>query len=117
MLTVSIPSTLTLYLEGDLLGSNSAGFTVEDGTPKDFILYGIGEAQTFELKAKSDWYGCIYAPNADITIKAGADVYGSFICQNFVNKPGSLIYYDATLQNPQTTDVGVTFVVDYWQEE
>lgn len=116
-LTISPGSTLTLYLEGNLLAGNSAGFTVADGTPKSFILYGIGDPQTIELKAKSSWYGCIYAPNADVTIKSAADVYGSFVCQNFENKPGSMIYYDTTLQNPSTMDVGVTFVVDYWYEE
>jgi len=116
-LTITPGSSLTLYMEGDLLAGNSSGFTVADETPRSFILYGIGDYQTIELKAKSSWYGCIYAPNADITIKSGADVYGSFVGKNFENKPGSTIYYDATLQNPSTTDVGVSFIVDYWQEQ
>lgn len=117
-LKIKSGSSLILYLEGNLNASNSAGFYVVDEDPSNFVLYGIGdEDQTIDLKAKTTWYGCIYAPNADISIKAGAEIYGSFICANFDSKPGGYIYYDTALQNPSTTDIGVSFVVDYWQEE
>jgi len=71
----------------------------------------------FDLKAKSSWYGAIYAPNADISIKAGADLYGSFIGSSFENKAGGFIWYDAALQNVSTTDIGVAFIVERWHEE
>jgi len=110
-------SSVTIYLDGDLTAGNSSGITNETQTPSNFALYGTGDDQRFELKAKSDWFGVIYAPNAEITIKAGANIFGAFVSADFEMKAGGYIYYDAALQNVTTTDVGVSFVVDRWQEE
>jgi hypothetical protein len=109
-------STLTLYLEGDLSAGNSSGVNNETQDPAAFVLYGTGEDQTFELKAKTEWYGAIYAPNADVTIKAGSTIAGAFVCSNFSSTGGSLILYDEALRDVTTTDVGVLFVVDRWFE-
>lgn len=110
-------SSLTVYLDGNLTAGNSSGITNETQIPSNFALYGTGEDQRFELKAKSDWFGVIYAPNAKITIKAGANIFGAFVSADFECKAGGYIYYDAALQNVSTTDIGVMFVVDRWQEE
>jgi len=72
-------SSLTVYLDGNFTAGNSSGITNETQVPSTFALYGTGESQKFELKAKSDWFGVIYAPNAEITIKAGANTYGAFV--------------------------------------
>ena len=62
--------------------------------------------------------GLIYTPNAEITIKAGANIFGAFVSADFECKSGSAIYYDAALQNVSTTDVGVMFfIVDRCYEE
>jgi len=109
-------TSLAIYLDGDLTAGNSAGINNETQDSTNFVLYGTGEDQTFDLKAKSSWYGAIYAPEADISIKAGSDIYGSFIGSSFENKAGGFIFYDAALRNVETTDIGVTFVVERWQE-
>jgi len=116
-ITIKPDSSLTVYLDGDLVAGNSSGINNETEIPKSFLLYGTGEDQTFDLKAKVDWYGAIYAPNADISIKAGADIYGSFIGSEFENKAGGFIWYDAALRNVSETDIGVQFVVERWREE
>jgi len=111
-------TSLVIYLDGDLYARNSAGINnaTEDST--NFVLYGTGEDQIFDLKAKSEWYGAIYAPNADIIIRADADVYGSFVTSNFQTQGGgSHVYYDAALRNVSETDVAVYFAVDRWQEQ
>ena len=111
-------SSLTLYLDGDLTGNNSCGVNNETQDATCFALYGTGEDQDIELRARSDFYGAVYAPNADITIRAGCNVCGSFISESFTTTgTGSLIRYDAALRNVTTTDVGVVFVVQYWSEE
>jgi hypothetical protein len=111
-------SSLALYVEGDLVTGNSSSITNETKEAKNFRLYGIGgEDQKFELKAKTEWYGAVYAPDADITIKAGGDVYGSFICRNFANMNGEFVYYDAALRDAKRDDVGASFVVGRWHEE
>jgi hypothetical protein len=110
-------SSLALYVEGDLITGNSSSITNETKEAKNFRLYGIGEDQKFELKAKSGWYGAVYAPDADITIKAKGEIYGSFICRNFENMNGEFVYYDAALRDVKPDDVGASFTVERWQEE
>jgi hypothetical protein len=115
-LLIKSDSTLTIYLEGDLSAGNSSGINNLNENPTTFVLYGIGEKQTFDLKAKSSWYGAIYAPEADISIKAGADIYGAFIGTSFENKAGGYIYYDSALSDVSETDVAVRYVVERWFE-
>jgi hypothetical protein len=116
-LVIKPNTSVSIYLDGDLTAGNSSGINNETETPANFILYGTGEDQTFDIKAKSEWYGAVYAPNADISIKAGADIYGSFIGASFENKAGGFIWYDAALRDVSTTDVAVGFVVERWREE
>lgn len=116
-LVIKPDTSLTIYLDGDLTAGNSSGINNETQDSTCFILYGTGEDQTFELKAKSDWFGAVYAPNAEISIKSGANIYGAFVSTDFETKAGGFIYYDAALRNVTTTDVGVRFIVERWQEE
>jgi len=108
-------SSLVLYLDGNLIGDNDAGIN-NLNSPANFKLYGTGEEQTIDLKAKSDFYGAVYAPNADITIHSGGDLYGSFIGSSFEMKSDSNFYYDEALLNSSLDDVAVCFVVSNWRE-
>ncbi len=80
-------------------------------------MYGTSETQqTFDIKAKSDWSGTIYAPNADVTLYANGDFYGSSISNNFELKSGGNYHYDEALKEVQVDDLGVRFVVKRWYE-
>jgi Tfp pilus assembly protein PilX len=115
-LQIAPDSSLAIYLEGDLVAGNSAGINNDTALATSFKLYGIGEDQNFDLKAKADWYGAVYAPNADITIKAGANTYGAFIGTSFENKAGGFVMYDSALSDVSETDVAVRYVVERWFE-
>jgi hypothetical protein len=115
-MVVKSGASLTLYLDGDLVADNNAGINNES-TPPNFKLYGTGEDQQFDIKAKSDMLGAIYAPNADITIMAIGDVYGSIIARNFEMKSGGNFYYDEALKEVTVDDEAVRFVVNRWHEE
>ncbi|HUW20855.1 MAG TPA: collagen-binding domain-containing protein [Sedimentisphaerales bacterium] len=115
-LVIKPGTSLTLYLDGDFIANNSCGVNNESEDSTAFTLYGTGVDQTLELKAKTDWYGAVYAPNADVIIKSGAEVYGSFVCASFEAKEGGLIIYDAALRDVNVNDIGAFFVVDRWQE-
>lgn len=108
-------ASLTLYLDGDLVASNTASIN-NLNDPGSFKLYGTGEDQIIDLKAKSDFSGAIYAPNADITLRANGDFYGSFVGANIEQKSDSNFYYDETLAMSNLNDVAVRFVVKYWNE-
>ncbi len=111
-------SSLTIYLDGDLSANNNSGFNNQTQIPSNFRLYGTGsEEQSFVIRAKSDVFGAIYAPNADVTIMAGGDVYGAVVAKSFEMKSNGTFYYDEALSEVNPDDFGVKFVVESWSEE
>ncbi len=116
-IVVSEGASLALYLDGDLLAGNEAGINNKN-IPSKFKLYGTGGAgQELDLKAKGDFFGTVYAPNADVVINAGGDIYGSFVSSSFELKSGGNFYYDETLKNVSVDDTAVRFVLKHWSEQ
>jgi len=111
-------ASLELYLQGDLEAKNNSGFTNETKNPASFVLYGIGsDAQQIDLKAKGEFYGAAYAPNAALTVYAKGDIYGAFAAGSFGVKSKSDIHYDHALGTyPKIDDQGVWFELDWWGE-
>lgn len=110
-------ASLTLYLDSDLVAGNNAGINNKN-PPEKFKLYGTGgEEQQLDLKAKGDFFGAVYAPNADVIINAGGDIYGSFISSSFEMKSGGNFYYDEALRNVSVNDEAVRFVIKRWSEQ
>ena len=77
----------------------------------------IAQLSDPELKAKTDWYGAVYAPEANVTIHADGDIYGSFVGTTFENKAKGRIVYDTALRGVDVTDEDVRFVIDNWFEQ
>jgi len=97
------------------------GSSIGTETPsKDALtiqLYGTGEGeQNFDIKAKNEWTGVIYAPNANIDLYANGDVYGAIVSDSFEFKNGGNYYYDEALREVSLEDEGVYFVVERWYE-
>lgn len=110
--------SLKIYLNGDFLADNSAGINNATNDPKCFMLYGINPvSQTLNLKAKTDAFGAVYAPNANLTVYAGGNLYGSFTARNFELKNPSAFYYDTALHDVLPTDEGAHFIIDRWSED
>jgi len=113
-------SSLKLYVDGDIACDNGSTIGTEDASrnAKTLMLYSTGEGlQDFNLKAKNEWVGVIYAPNADVTLYAGGDLYGASIANNFELKSGGDYHYDRALSNVSPDDEGVRFVFTKWNEK
>ena len=112
-------STLTLYVDGDIVTGNGASIGTENPS-KDAMalqLYGTGPVgQDFDIKAKNEWTGVIYAPNAHIDLHAGGDAYGAIVASSFEFKNGGNYYYDEALRTVSIEDEGVSFVIERWYE-
>jgi choice-of-anchor A domain-containing protein len=112
-------STLTLYVDGDIVTGNGASIGTENPT-KDAMtlqLYGTGGAgQNLDIKAKNEWTGVIYAPNAHIDLYANGDAYGAIVAGSFEFKNGGNYYYDEALREVSIDDEGVSFVIERWYE-
>jgi hypothetical protein len=112
-------ASLTIYLDGDIVSGNGSSIGTENPT-KDALtiqLYGTGEGeQNFDIKAKNEWTGVIYAPNANIDLYAKGDAYGAIVANSFEFKSGGNYYYDEALRTVSLEDEGVSFVVERWYE-
>ncbi len=112
-------SSLTIYIDGDIVTGNGSSIGTENPT-KDAMtlqLYGTGGVgQNLDIKAKNEWTGVIYAPNAHIDLYANGDVYGAIVADSFEFKNGGNYYYDEALRTVSMEDEGVSFVVERWYE-
>ncbi len=109
---------LTIYLDGDWDSDNNSGINNQTELPSTFQLYGTGPmGQTIDIKAKSEFYGVIYAPNADLTMFSGGDIYGSFVTNNFELKNPASCLYDVSLKTITVFDEGARFVINRWNEQ
>ncbi len=118
-LIVKDGSSLTIYIDGDIHCRTKSAINAEypPEEPSKFQIYGTAEVQqSFDIKAKNDWSGTIYAPNADVILYANGDFYGSTVSNSFELKTGGNYYYDEALRKVSMDDLGVRFVVNRWYE-
>ena len=112
-------ATLTIYVDGNITCDNGSGINTE-APPEQastLQLYGTGDEEQFlDVKAKSEWTGTIYAPDAEVVLYAGGDAYGSIVADSFEFKSGGNFYYDEALREVDKNDQGVSFVVTRWNE-
>jgi hypothetical protein len=112
-------ASLTIYADGNIQCANGSDINTENPSEaaSTFQLYATGDGQqSFDLKAKSEFTGIIYAPNADIQLYTGGDAYGSIVANTFEFKSGGNYHYDEALRQVETDDEGVRFVVKRWYE-
>jgi hypothetical protein len=118
-LVVKDGSSLTVYIDGDIHCRTNSAINAEypPEDPSKFQIYGTAEVQqSFDIKAKTNWSGTIYAPNADVILYAKGDFYGSVVSNSFELKAGGNYHYDEALREVSIEDVGVRFVVKRWYE-
>lgn len=112
-------STLTLYVDGNIHCRESSGINPElpSQEASTLLVYATGQnLQTFDLKAKGQWAGVVYAPNADINLYASGDAYGAIVAGKFEFKAGGNYHYDEALRNIDVDDEGVRFVIKRWEQ-
>jgi hypothetical protein len=118
LLDASTNAKLTIYLDGDWDSDNGSGINNETSKPSTFALYGTGPVgQAIDIKAKGEFYGVIYAPDADLTMYSGGNIYGSFITNNFELKNPAEFLYDASLRTITVDQEGARFVINRWNEQ
>ncbi len=110
-------ASLVLYADSHISTDNSAGFVNENSSPKELKIFATGEdPQDFELKAKSNVFGAVYAPNADIELYPNADLYGAIVGNSVAIKSGGTFMYDEALRDVQPGDEGTRFTIERWWE-
>ncbi len=119
-IVVAEGASLTIYSDGNIRCRNGSGINTKNPPEKAETLqiYATGSgAQFFDIKAKSQFTGIIYAPDADVDLYANGNAYGSVVARDFEYKAGGNFYYDEALQKKNTVnDEAVQFVVTRWSE-
>lgn len=111
-----IPSSLDIYLDGNLYGQNAGGINNLSQIPGYFKLLGTGDPyQHWDIKNSRTFYGVYYGPNADIIIRADADIYGSVSGHSYDMRNSGNMHYDVKLADLSPYDIG--FGIDRWWEE
>jgi hypothetical protein len=111
-----IPSSLDIYLDGNLYGQNAGGINNLSQIPGYFKLLGTGDPyQHWDIKNSRTFYGVYYGPNADIIIRADADIYGSVSGHSYDMRNNGNMHYDVELADLSPYDIG--FGIDRWWEE
>jgi len=115
-------ASLELYVGGAIKSGEDSGFN-NQGKPTQLKLWGTANTgkgepyQDWQLNAKSEYFGQVYAPNASIQINAKGDLYGAFTAYSFEMKSGGNIYYDAALRQVDINDQVARFVLLRWRED
>ncbi len=91
-LIVSGPTNI--YLTGDL--DTSGGDVINNSQdPNNLRIFMTGGSAT--ISASIDWYGLLYAPDSEVTIKGSADIYGAIIGQNVDFGGTGDVHFDESL--------------------
>jgi len=117
-LIVKKGTSVKIYMEGNVVCRNNSSISNEGFPDPELLqLFAVGAGEvTFDLKAKSDWCGVVYAPHAQIVLNAKGNCYGAVIGKAFEYKSGGNFYYDVALRDVEADDDNVRFVVKRWLE-
>ncbi len=115
-LGIESDASLVLYLGGDFEGKNSSTVNNETQDPQKLKIYGLDSCEIIRFKNSSDFYGAIYAPNADVLMNNSANIYGSVISKSFEQRNSATFNYDVTLREVSINDEAVFFTITNWHE-
>jgi len=109
-------ASLTLYLGGDFEGKNSSLVNNETQDPQKLRIYGLDSCEHIHFKNSADFYGAIYAPNADVIMHNSGNVYGAVIAKSFEQKNSGTFNYDASLRDVSIDEEAIYFTITNWHE-
>ncbi len=116
-LVVTTGSTLELYIGGNFEGKNDSELQNDTGDAENLKIFGLDTCTSIIMKNSGDFYGAIYAPNADLVLHNGGSVQGSFVGDNFEMKNSGTFIYDCDLGDVGIDDMAASFSVFRWWEE
>lgn len=109
-------ASLTLYLGGNLILKNGGFINNLTKDPKRLKIFGLDSCHSIDFRTACEFYGAIYAPNADVRSHNSVQIYGSIIANTFIQDVSANLWYDASLRDVSYNDIGVRFVIDHWFE-
>ena len=115
-LEILADASLTIYLGGNLYIDNGGALNNLTMDPKQLKIYGLDTCLVIDFKNSGTFYGAIYAPDADIRLHNGVQVYGAMVGKSFTQDVNANFYYDMDLREVDASDIGVHMVIKRWSE-
>jgi Tfp pilus assembly protein PilX len=110
-------ASLIVFLGGNLYVDNSGGINNLTKDPKKLKIYGLDTCTNIDFKNSGIFYGAIYAPDADIHLYNGFNVYGAVVGKSFTQDVNANFYYDMLLREVDISEIGVHMVIKRWSEQ
>ena len=109
-------ASLVVFLGGNLIIDNSGAINNLTMDPKKLKLYGLDTCTDIDFKNSGTFYGAIYAPQADIRLHNGVQVYGAMVGKSFTQDVNANFFYDMSLRVAKPHEIGVHMVIKRWSE-
>jgi hypothetical protein len=94
-------ATLNIYMAGRNTTMTGGGIVNGSGTAASLSYYGMTNNTSIKYSGGADFMGTINAPEADVTISGGANVFGAAIVNTFTSRSaGAGFHYDESLATP-----------------
>jgi hypothetical protein len=113
-ITISPGASLTIYMSGAGFNMGKANIN-SGGLPKNFILYGTSTCTALNFNSGTNFYGAVYAPNANANVSMGGGSFcGAILAKSITANNPFPFYYDESLKNMGTPITG--FKLISWRE-
>ncbi len=110
-------ASLIVFLGGNLYVDNSGTINNLTMDPKKLKIYGLDTCTNIDFKNSGTFYGAIYAPDADIHLYNGFNVYGAVVGKSFTQDVDANFFYDMLLREVDASEIGVHMVIKRWSEQ
>lgn len=109
---VGSSSPTQIVLDGGNFSVDTQGNVNNQGVPKNLTIYSTGSAINFVTQ--TDFYGAIYAPNADVVLTTQGEVFGAISSKTIHCGTQAKLHFDLDLLN--VSPVFESSGVSSWQE-
>jgi hypothetical protein len=110
-------ASLVIYLGGNLIIDNSGAINNLTKDASKLKVFGLNTCSYIDFKNSGNFFGAIYAPNADVRLHNSVQMYGAVTCRSFVQDVNANFYYDMNLREAAPNEIGAHLEIKYWSED
>lgn len=104
---------LTIYMQGSTFDMGGTGVIVDDRDPQSFTYFGLPLNTSIRLGG-SEFFGAIYAPQADLRLEGSGNVYGACVTKSVTTDGNYSFHYDEALAG---ANLSRELIVTSWREK
>ncbi|MBN1829132.1 MAG: hypothetical protein JW884_08300, partial [Deltaproteobacteria bacterium] len=108
-------SSLTVYVEGNIDLSGS-GIVNTSSIPANVQIYGGANTTDCDITGSVEFFGVVFAPNAQVRLTGTTDIYGSIVGRTVSMTGGGTLHYDEALANLGGSGSSGSITIVSWRE-